>query len=207
MKKQLLPLVKIAIQMLVFAAFLGFGKSSAQCVSYFQSHYNGATDEVDFTQLCTFDTSVHPVIFMWDFGDGNGITEENPSHHYAAGSNYIVCLILYVGNGPGCCQDTFCEQIDVIPTSVPKHQEWISEISIHAVQKNISLSLTSTKAQTLGVSLVSITGISYPVRLPSAILAGRNEIDFSMSDYPAGIYLVKIEDDAGHFIAKRFVLN
>src|ERR1043165_6068799 len=101
-------LIKVTLILLAIAGSLS-NHATAQCVAYFQSLYNSSTDEVDFTPLCTYDTSVHPIVYMWDFGDGASSTMLNPSHHYASASNYTVCLYLFVGNGPGCCQDTFCE--------------------------------------------------------------------------------------------------
>ncbi len=42
---------------------------------------------VDFTNTSTNATS-----YLWDFGDGETSTEENPSHSYASDGNYIVTL-------------------------------------------------------------------------------------------------------------------
>src|SRR5436190_17439879 len=123
--KKLSLLFTLLLAVSIFAV-----KSKAQCSSYFQASYNSTTGNVDFTTLCTYDTTITPILYQWDFGDGNGIWGDNPSHQYSATGGYLVCLILWVGNGAGCCQDTFCEMIDFAPTAIKKKQEWISDISI-----------------------------------------------------------------------------
>ncbi|MEM1320161.1 MAG: PKD domain-containing protein [Bacteroidota bacterium] len=51
----------------------------------FTSSANGRT--VDFTN-----TSSNAVGFLWDFGDGNGSADTNPTHTYAADGSYTVTL-------------------------------------------------------------------------------------------------------------------
>ncbi|MBC7775819.1 MAG: PKD domain-containing protein [Phycisphaerae bacterium] len=44
-------------------------------------------------QTATFNnTSINAVTYLWDFGDGNTSTEEDPTHHYAAPGTYTVKL-------------------------------------------------------------------------------------------------------------------
>lgn|GEM_PF-6649453 len=195
-----------SVLILFFSACLCGSTSNAQCTAYFQSLYNSTTGDVDFSQLCTYDTSLHPVVFMWDFGDGGTSTAMSPSHHYTASNNYLVCLILYAGNGPGCCQDTFCELVDFHITAIQKNPEWVSDFSVTAVAKNVTMHLNLGQTQPLRISLVTTTGIIIPVNVARPISQGRNEIDFAMPDYPAGIYLLRMEDQSGHSIARRFML-
>ena len=181
--------------------------ADAQCFSNFHFYYNSSTDEVNFSQACSFDTSIHPLIFLWDFGDGNTAAGENVAHHYTSGNSYMVCLVLYVGNGPGCCQDTFCEIIDFNPASLQSPQNWISDFSISASEKNVTVNLNLVHDQSIRMSLVTISGVIIPVTLAKTNLEGKHEIDIQMNDYPAGIYLLRIEDSSGHSIARRFVFQ
>ena len=47
--------------------------------------------------------------YLWDFGDGNTSTLQNPSHTYAVPGNYNVCLTADDGN----CQGTTCQTVTV----------------------------------------------------------------------------------------------
>ena len=49
------------------------------------------------------------VDYLWDFGDGNSSTEKEPTHKYAAGDVYNVCLKLSMGPD---CEQELCEQVN-----------------------------------------------------------------------------------------------
>ena len=59
----------------------------------------------DFTDL----SANNPTSWLWDFGDGNTSTLQNPSHTYADANTYTVCLT--VTNDLG--TDFFCSNIEV----------------------------------------------------------------------------------------------
>lgn len=50
--------------------------------------------------------------YLWDFGDGNTSTEENPNYVYETVGEYQVCL---TASNPQNCPDIYCENIVVIP--------------------------------------------------------------------------------------------
>jgi len=59
-------------------------------------------------------TSSSPIIaYVWDFGDGNMSTDPNPTHQYASGGGYQVCVTVYGLNGNECCSKIFCKEIEV----------------------------------------------------------------------------------------------
>ncbi|MEM7103207.1 MAG: PKD domain-containing protein, partial [Bacteroidota bacterium] len=65
----------------------------------------------NFTDLSTG----NPTSWMWDFGDGNSSTSQNPSHTYTNAGSYTVCLT--VTNN--CGSDTLCEDILLEPCLPP----------------------------------------------------------------------------------------
>ena len=46
---------------------------------------------------------------LWDFGDSNTSTQQNPVHNYSNDSTYKVCLI----SSTSCAADTFCQMINI----------------------------------------------------------------------------------------------
>ena len=75
-----------------------------------QTNYTYSDDnlEVDFTDMST--SSVGPITaWLWDFGDGNTSSLQNPSHAYPVKGTYLACLI--VTNI--CGNDTLCQSIEI----------------------------------------------------------------------------------------------
>ncbi|MFI5219381.1 MAG: PKD domain-containing protein [Bacteroidia bacterium] len=59
---------------------------------------------VDFTN-----TSTNATTYFWDFGDGGTSSATNPSHTYATGGTYTVCLVAT----SGACSDSICQSVTV----------------------------------------------------------------------------------------------
>lgn len=54
---------------------------------------------VPLTVNFTDQSTNNPTSWEWDFGDGNGSTEQNPEHIYQEGGNYTVSLAVYNSGG------------------------------------------------------------------------------------------------------------
>lgn len=66
---------------------------------------------VEFTD----ESSNLPTSWLWDFGDGNTSTSQNPSHTYAAAGMYDVCLT--ASNSAG--SDMICQTLEITISVVP----------------------------------------------------------------------------------------
>lgn len=66
------------------------------------------------------DSSVNTTSWMWDFGDGNTDTTQNPMHTYAASGWYTVCLMTTSSCG---AMDTLCDSVLVC---IPPVAAWTS---------------------------------------------------------------------------------
>ena len=64
--------------------------------------HSGSSLTVTFT-----DSSVNETMWVWDFGDGNTDTVQNPVHTYAIAGSYNVCLIA----GNACGSDSICDSV------------------------------------------------------------------------------------------------
>ncbi|NVK63460.1 MAG: PKD domain-containing protein [Flavobacteriales bacterium] len=75
------------------------------CAEVSADYSQTSTDlTVDFT-----DASTNMDAWSWDFGDGNTSTQQNPTHTYATGGTYTVCLIAT----SACDADTVCTTVTV----------------------------------------------------------------------------------------------
>ncbi|WP_321827244.1 T9SS type B sorting domain-containing protein [Maribacter dokdonensis] len=103
----------------------------------------------------TFESSIsaNPVSTLWDFGDGNTSTIENPSHTYATAGDYIVSVTVTTGS------ETKTETRDIT----------IFETPIAATQTSIEVCVTED-SYTLDLSTLN-----------TAILGTQNPIDFTVT--------------------------
>lgn len=58
----------------------------------------------------------NPVLWFWDFGDGNTSTQQNPGYSYLAPGTYTATLIASLGQG---CSDTTQQVVTIYPLPVP----------------------------------------------------------------------------------------
>ena len=66
---------------------------------------DAANTVVSFTDTSTGG----PTSWLWDFGDGNTSTQQNPTHTYAAFGTYTICLTARNTRG----SNTYCSQVTV----------------------------------------------------------------------------------------------
>lgn len=72
-----------------------------------ESGFEVATDILTTTFL---NTSTNAISFVWDFGDGNTSTEQNPIHEYAEAGTYTAILIA----SNECGEATFSQTVEVL---------------------------------------------------------------------------------------------
>ncbi len=85
------------------------------CSASFYAYADSVNNTLDF-----YDYSSGTVnAWLWDFGDGTTSTLQNPTHHYANGGYFNVCLtISHMVNGSAICTDTYCQNTAVnVPTT------------------------------------------------------------------------------------------
>lgn len=80
------------------------------CQAAFVAHQpNPEHQAINFTDQSTSDGTIGS--WVWDFGDGNTSTEQNPSHTYIQPGTYLVCLI--ITNNDGSCTSHVCQHVVV----------------------------------------------------------------------------------------------
>jgi PKD repeat protein len=81
---------------------VGFGiNKQAQCL-----------DGNSFVFIDTSSVSAGALSYLWDFGDGNASTQQNPTHIYTNMGTYNVSLSVTTSNG---CQESVAKQVTVFP--------------------------------------------------------------------------------------------
>jgi len=145
---------------------------------------------VNFTNTSSGATS-----YMWDFGDGDTSSAENPVHDYDSCS-YSVNLTAIDSNG--CISDTLI-LIDACDISVPTFNSVLNSMSVYPnpAKDNINLVLNSRLNSDVILIVKDVTGRNVVESIPVQLNAGKNNYKLDLPKLPAGVYIIQINDDFG----------
>lgn len=127
-----------------------------------------------------------PTNWLWDFGDGNVSSQQNPTHTYASSGNYTVC---FVASG-NCGTDSTCKTVNITTVGLDE----VIENYIHVFPNPATNKLTISANEVIYIS--DITGRN----MGSYNLTQNKTID--ISKFTSGIYFIKNTD--GLLLTKFF---
>ncbi|MFZ1331353.1 MAG: PKD domain-containing protein [Flavobacteriales bacterium] len=167
------------------------------------------------------------ISYTWDFGDGTTSTDAFPTHIYADGGPYVLCLTMTDASN---CTSTHCDTLTVdedgllngmighnevraaftvnvlqeLPTAI-NEQERIEEIALwpNPVADVITLSLLSTTSGRLDVSILDLDGRLINTS-SNTVSSGKNSITVPVEQLESGMYVVRISDGKTT-VSRRFV--
>lgn len=142
--------------------------------------YNTTALEATFADA----SSNNPVSWLWDFGDGNTSTEQNPAHTYATEGNFTVCLTATNDWG----SNQYCEEITISLTST-SDLTGTSPIQLYPNPANATVWVDCSNLP-LPQQLVLYTTAGKPLQ---SITLRENSVAWDISALPAGSYLVRTE--------------
>jgi PKD repeat protein len=182
------------------------------------------------TGIYTFTQADQTFAFVWDFGDGTTSTEAYPTHVYATGGPYQLCLTMTDG---ACCTSTYCDEVSIDENGIyngmvidgrpgslrsgftirvrqqvstgMQEAEALNELRTwpNPVSDHLNLSFRSTLRGTVQLQLVDVNGRVHRTT-NATFTTGDNRIELSTAELPAGLYLLRMEQ-AGHAQSVRFV--
>ena len=99
--------MKKTIYIIIALLFAGAAsKAQSPCQASFTYHASGLT--VVFTDASTSSNTI--ISWLWNFGDSQTSTLQNPTHTYSAAGTYNVCLTITDSHG---CHSTSCHPVTV----------------------------------------------------------------------------------------------
>lgn len=138
------------------------------------------------------DGSASAVSWAWDFGDGNTSTQQNPTHTFAAGGTYNVCLTVTSTDG---CTDASCQ--DVFVSGVGLDELSAQYFETYPNPATTDLTVVSSWNETLAYELIAANG--------SLINSGElqnGENTIRVSGLEPGVYMIRTNGITLRFVKK-----
>ncbi len=168
--------------------------------------------------------------FEWSWGDGTpNSTDAYPTHFYANGGPYNLCLTIVDGAG---CTDTVCDSVSVDENGIysgmiteenyarsgftirivnPTNPTGIAErptfedarLWPNPVEELLNLTFNTTLRGSVPVNIIDLNGRVVKT-LNTALTSGTNNLGISMNDLSEGMYLLRMGDNE-NAMSFRFV--
>ena len=196
---------KIFTQTILGAAAILFSlNANAQtCNASFTFTIVGNT--VNFTSTSTGVTG--NTIYSWSFGDTQSSSSQNPSHTYATGGTYTVCMgIADFAIG---CLDSACQTV-VIPTSgIEDFSNTFVTLNAYPNPSNTqtAISYTISAGGDVSMEVFDILGNKVSVIENTHKTAGNYETKFDTQNLNEGIYFVKLTINGREAVTKLTVVH
>lgn len=148
---------------------------------------SGICPTVQFFDLSTSNTSINE--WVYDFGDGNTSTIQNPTHTYATNGTYVVCLSTTAADS---CVATYCETI-VIDCIVGLNETQLEGLILSPNPAQSTIQLSLKQATDIEYQIIGLNGAIYQ----QGERSGTTTHAFEIYDLEAGMYLLrlKVEDE------------
>ncbi len=145
--------------------------------------------------------SVYSTNYLWDFGDENTSTEENPIHVYSEEGNYEVTLTAnYLCENPSIKSET----ISVVLGLNDFSDKEIIKVYPNPVKEALYIELLSTNKNEINVEIYNISGILIKPYIKEPVINGS--ISINVEDLNKGVYFLKISSEDKNQIEK-FIKN
>lgn len=156
----------------------------------------GAPYTTDFTDMSSSSTAI--VNWNWTFGDGGTSTMMNPSHSYASGGTYNVCLSIEDSAG---CTDSVCYSVYWRDTSSSiENITSITDIELfpNPTTGQTRLLFDLEEATDAQIGIFSLDGKRVISLHDGFVSQGKQAIDFDMNEiHSQGMYLLQIKTPLG----------
>ncbi len=158
----------------------------------------GVGGEVRFSDRSIPNTSL--TNWVWDFGDGNTSTDQNPRHIYQEEGEYIVTLTAFAGSGASFCgdADTMRIKVSALVSNGPAASDRTLSVHPNPSQGQFTLAW----AQLSGQVTLSILDVLGNQLVRSELSSGARSHTVDLTAYPAGMYYVRVSDKHGSIVQK-----
>lgn len=162
------------------------GPHADSCQAHFSYQLHGLTVYFD-DQSTTTDSIVG---WLWQFGDGNGSTQQNPVYTYTHPGTYVVCLTIVTHSG---CHSTWCDTIIVHHTGVSERAGNLDlGIAPNPARDEVVITVSLRASADAVVGAFDISGRSLGVIFSGKLQQGPNRVGWNVSSLSEGVYFITV---------------
>ncbi len=180
----------------------GCASTYIDSVEVFDVPTAGFTSSTSQLQAIFTNTSIGGTIYVWDFGDGNTSTAQDPTHTYTADGTYTVCLTVTNAGG---CSDTICDSVTVIGTGIivaPEH------LNVALYPNPTSGLMTLQNDNITGTADLQVYNVmGQQVVQQQVQLKAQQNITLDFTTLPVGNYTITLTGDFGRVAQQINVLR
>jgi PKD repeat protein len=150
-------------------------------------------DTMGYTYFTSYTSTGPGAFYIWDFGDGDYSNAVNPSHQYAFGGYFLVCLTVYDSLQNYC--DSVCHLIFATPVSgiAESVMQGSLTASPNPSDQSMMLSFIAGNTGMASVSMFDAAGRIVTEQSVPVQKAGTVNTEINTGSMPQGIYLVKVQ--------------
>ena len=143
-----------------------------------------------------------PTQWLWNFGDGNTSTQQNPLHLFPGNGIFTVCLIA----SNACGADTICQNavVGMVATLEPPAVDFFNAMP-NPVKDELTVVAEALSPEITSVSLANLQGQTVFFQ-KWQIGEGRNTLKFPIQEFPPGMYLLILQGEKGRNVLKILIL-
>ena len=154
--------------------------------------FAGNENSVSFTNTSAGSTS-----WLWNFGDGNTSTLQNPVHTYDSIGTYKVTLSAYNSG----CFDTITQVITILTTGISSLDP-ATALSIFPNPSNGTIAVSVTIRTVQQIQLIVANAIGEIIYETAPVTTSNHVFNLDLSNEAKGIYSVQLKTNNGSVIRK-----
>ncbi|MBC8491043.1 MAG: T9SS type A sorting domain-containing protein [Candidatus Marinimicrobia bacterium] len=147
--------------------------------------------QTDNLSVSFTDSSLMPLTWWWDFGDGVFSNLQHPIHVFPGNGTYYVCET--VTNE--CNTETYCDSVTVQSTWVDENRQstWFTLYPNPAVD-HIKISLNVTGTKEVSIKILNSYGLKKN-EISLTAVSDKTMISIPLDGYEKGLYLICLQID------------
>jgi hypothetical protein len=186
--------IKAAAKRVAFDSLAQWNLTTYDFAAAFSYAQTGGGNQISFTS-----NSINAVSYLWDFGDGNTSTQQNPTHVYTSTGTFNVRLIIFNSNNS--CSRKATETVVVTTTGIDDIEA--AAFSIAPNPANNELRISSPLFQTEKFSIM-VTDVQGRVLYHQGSLP-KEEQRINITNLPPALYFISIANSKDIRLNTRFL--